>query len=130
MTLVPRGTRSPESARRPSSASLALLVLIALIATACSGSVIPAAPTPTATPFVAPTPTPTPAIASGRAPITFGTKIDQATLAVTDPKTVFSRTVKDIAWSVTFDGPAGSTTLKITFALPIVVGFRDGPLLR
>ena len=98
---------------RRGRSDVAAVTLLALVTVAgCSGSLLPATPTPAPVP----TPTPTPAVASGRALITFGTKINETTLAVTDPTTTFKRAVTDIAWSLVLDGPAGATTLTVVFA--------------
>jgi len=113
--VVPRGTRSTEPARSRSLVTLpvaAFLALISLLA-ACSGSVIPAGPTPT--PFV-PAATPAPTPEPGPGVVTFGTKIDDTTLAIVDPKTAFTRGVPAIAWSASLNEPAAAAKVTVVFA--------------
>jgi hypothetical protein len=55
------------------------------------------------------------AAAGGSGKITFGTGIDQSTLAVTGPTTVFAPGQK-VGWSAALSEPANATTLIVVFA--------------
>jgi len=76
-----------------------LIFFVVIVLTGCGGIVAQGTPTPTptvSTPTPLPTPAPTP---EGAGVITFGKKVDPATLLIATPITTFSRTTKAIAWS-------------------------------
>lgn len=87
-----------------------------MLVAACSapGAIAPAAPTPTAVVIVA-TPTPTPAPEPTKVDVyagdvIFGSKVT-SDLEITNPKKVFDRKAKEIAWVAHLSEPAGAPAL-------------------